>query len=687
MRDPADLVSSPYEVLGLPVTATQKEINDALAPFLRDPEKKPRMREAMEARKRLTDPIERLTADFFQYDLLPGESPEVEGLLRAGKRTELADRWEKARANKVGADPRVDHNLGVLYWWSAVAGEAYLARTAKASAEDSRKIDSLWLRAIPNLVFVAYLPGHWEAAQARLKSFGCTLASGDEVAPHARRRILDEAAVRMGAYAASAQEKGDAALQQRWSGLRTHFDVERTSTEELAQLIREGHFKDLRPCGPLLAAMFNGREFIYSRLSSGQVPRERVAKLLTYFSPVGRVQLLVDEQRFDEALATLDALPADARERGEARALYATALAARAKILLAKEETIDAGAKELGKAAVHARKAGDASVKKIVETGKDIAAGWINVADYEKAISLLEPLYDALSDVSVRDLLVVAYCDRGSIRVMQGRDTRDLPILLDGVKDLETSVQYDTSYKRGWEYLDVARRLVVEELAKVGYVDLSVEMALGALKNQKTETKTLLERVKTQKPQRKAILVTLSDQSATSGLSYSTPPMCSCCADANPAMKRTINGERRSGNMKHTLSVSVPYCKECNDHAKGEGARFGAGCFAFIGMAVFFFAWLQQRIDPAIFQFNIHPRILAWSFWALHVLAAICVAARVSRLIIPDAKLGPKHAVAGEAAWISSFYTGTMTLGFRNPAVGIAFALANKGTTSEVKTG
>ena len=57
----------------------------------------------------------------------------------------------------------------------------------------------------------------------------------------------------------------------------------------------------------------------------------------------------------------------------------------------------------------------------------------------------------------------------------------------------------------------------------------------------------------------------------------------------------------------------------------------------------------------------------------------------MSQLLVPVPKLSSKHALEGTAAWISSFYTGTMTLGFRNPAVGVAFAIANKGTTSEVK--
>ena len=82
---------------------------------------------------------------------------------------------------------------------------------------------------------------------------------------------------------------------------------------------------------------------------------------------------------------------------------------------------------------------------------KDVAAAWINKADYEPAIRLLEPLWDGLADLSVRDLFVVAYCDRGSIRVIQGRDTKDPQILLDGLRDIETSVEYDRNYKKGWE--------------------------------------------------------------------------------------------------------------------------------------------------------------------------------------------------------------------------------------------
>ncbi len=676
MRDPADTQSNPYDVLGLAVTATQKEINDALAPFLKDPAKKPRMREAMEARKRLTDPVERLAVDFFQYDVAGGEE---EALLRAGRRAELSDRWEKARANRVGADPRIDHNLAVLTWWWAVAEES------RVKPQDFKRVDDLWLRAIPNLTFVGYLPGYWEASQARLRGLGSTLAQGDDVTSAARRRVLDEAAVRMGAFATAAQEKRDQALVQRWSAIRTHFDVERTSTEDLAQLIREGFFKDLRPCGPLLAAMFNGREFVYSRLGGGEVPRERVAKLLGFFSPVGRAQHLVDEQRHDEALAALDALPKEAREKPDSQALYAAIHGARGKALAGHEESLEEGIQAFAKAAAHARRAPDDAKKRLADGAKDVAAAWINKAEYDSAIRLLEPLWDGLADISVRDLLVVAYCDRGSIRVIQGRDTKDSQILLDGLRDLETCIEYDRNYKKGGEYLDVAKRMLAEELAKNGYVDLSLQVVTAALSGARTDAKKLLEQIRGATPSKRAVLVTLTDKTATGGLSYSTPPLCACCADANPGEKRTINGERQSGNMKHTLSVNIPYCKECNEHANKEGSRFGWGCFTFIGIAVFFFAWLQNRIDPTIWEFGAKPVILSWSFWVLHVLAAICVSARVAKILVPVPKLSAKHSIADSAAWISSFYTGTMTLGFRNAAVGVAFAIANKGTTSEVK--
>ena len=76
-KDPNQESQNPYELLGLKPDASLTAVHRALPPFLRNPQNRPRIPEAMEAQRKLKIGRDRVAVDVWLYELDP--VPESRG--------------------------------------------------------------------------------------------------------------------------------------------------------------------------------------------------------------------------------------------------------------------------------------------------------------------------------------------------------------------------------------------------------------------------------------------------------------------------------------------------------------------------------------------------------------------------------------------------------------------------------
>ncbi|MBI4613757.1 MAG: hypothetical protein HY720_09120 [Planctomycetes bacterium] len=671
LRDPEDKSVSPATLLGVPESASLRDINDAFAALMKDPARKKDLREAMEARRRLTDPVERLALAFFTYDLDDlADRAKIEEGIRARRHEDLLSELG-AHERENPEDARLHHTLAVLAWWHA-------ARVIREVGPGSPKMVApaiqTALEAVARVIHALHLPATWERFRKRtnLPLDRC----GPDEFDRARQRILEEIA----SWAVKLEAEGPRVETKRpetdWGAIRAEFEIEKLAAEALAALPAVPAIQPAPVCGPRMARILEATEAIEARLQAGDLSPAQIARIRELLSPMGRGQRLVESGQLDEAEAFLESRPAPERKSKGAISLQARIELARAVANISNDATLRQGMAGFLTAAKLAKRAGGEILPQVLNACHAAATEWINCAEYDQVIDLLQPVHELSKSQKIQDLLVVSLTDRASIRVKQGKEARDIEVLLRGVADIEWVLDLDPCYPRAVEGYPIVVGLLSQELASAGHVDAGAEAFLAFLKGRARPTEIARRRMAKVAPKRRPVVVRIRTGDRAGGFSYTVPQVCACCLSPNAGMTRQISDTTQEDNIRRTMSMEIPYCHACSKHWWRATMRIGLAVFFWIALAIVFLACIYPQFPRELRHQT--PFGIGLAIWGLHALAATAISIRAARLLVPKDALGPDHAAEDAAATIMSFSPVHFDVLFRNPGFGIRFAQANR---------
>jgi tetratricopeptide (TPR) repeat protein len=301
MKDPLQAGETPYEILGLRLEATDKDIELAFRAKIG----KVATPKLQSARATLKSAAERSLLDLLHYDaaVLARLSPNPIGepsALQGPVRSSTAQAWEQA-LRRAFPDVGIAHALAVLSYWSAVATEKQDDPTAH------------WSRAIEYWSMLAASDEFWP-------SRGNGTELGTRVIERLRHRLHDA-----GQRARSENREGVAKTYQELelmlqAELKTARDVRAASLQTKGGKIA---------CGVSLLRHLGMLEAVRRQVDAGlqRDPRNAALKALRQsLSPFGAVFMLLEQSRAEEALSSLDSMTSELNASPEGQRVRAQAL-------------------------------------------------------------------------------------------------------------------------------------------------------------------------------------------------------------------------------------------------------------------------------------------------------------------------------------------------------------------------
>jgi len=323
MKDPLRSRPSPFDVLGVPRTATDTDINAALAAALA---RGGHPQDLLAAKRTLHDPVERAMAaaldyweeDFTSLDPSPFADP---GVLEAGERSETARAWEETFVAGF-PDVAAAHALAVLWlWW---ADHLDQAADVPPGQDAGPAPSAAWERAVGYWCLLTNAEAFWRSGWA----------GEAEVASRVRERIPTEIRGRLIRARSAAQAAGRDEEANRLENLEVALETEVTAGRTMAAHIRTA--RGPVAGGPLLLrrlGLLEGVTALVEKQASENPDDAELRALRAVLSPLAPVAALLDAEQPGRALDALGALDPDVRGRPDARHL-----SCRAHALLARQE-------------------------------------------------------------------------------------------------------------------------------------------------------------------------------------------------------------------------------------------------------------------------------------------------------------------------------------------------------------
>ncbi|OGO07220.1 MAG: hypothetical protein A2Y61_02835 [Chloroflexi bacterium RBG_13_60_13] len=498
MKDPLQKEQTPYEVLGVDRDATTEQIHRALGKRL---EERASPKVVTAAGRTLRDPEQRALVDLFLYDpqVLARLTPnplEDPSALGPAHRASLATAWER-QLKRCFPDLGIIHALAVQWYWRALYEEERLAEMmgivgdgaheAKMDGGSSAPaVEQLWQKAIAYWVMLACSDEFWT---------GPDWIPADRT-PQVRDGLIARLRSRFHDLSQQYREHGAHPLVAHGQELELALTTELRTAKGIAQAgIRTAY--GLVCCGPILlrhVGLFEKvKEQVDDALEKSPADK-RLLSLRAALSPYSSVAVLIDNKRFDAALAAIEALPESERSSKEV-----SDLRARAHHELGKEQA------SLGEVdnALHEWEAA-LSCSPPKDTADQIRASIVSTCQAQaaklqqhrrdEAIALLEKALELAEDKGLMLTLGEILAQRGidifkkaqdkAQREKEGMTRAIMADLKRGLADLERAAKLGS--KRAKDQAKVARDVLeqakaVEEARKSGLLGLpeAVQSLLG----------------------------------------------------------------------------------------------------------------------------------------------------------------------------------------------------------------
>ena len=371
MKDPLQTTPTPYEVLGVGLNAEKAEINRAYMLALRNRVPTNKAKAAYDA---LLQPNKRAIANLLQYDpqVLSRLNPcalDAESILLPHDRAATADAWER-QLKAAFPDPQVTHTLAVFwYWWtlheeqriaalleaggnsplvfSGNVKHALLRRTSLAARSDCQPgrngscrhtdcpwgddcrspappLDTMWRRVIGYWGTLAATADFWSGFH------GVPGADGAEVRKQFLAELRNTVLDLSQRYAIALPA---AQLPESYRMLDCALATELKTAEAMIEVgIKTRRGKVC--CGVQMLQHLGMLETVREAVETALQKNPNSASLQslrTAISPYSSVVVLLDNRKAAEALAAIEALPAEQQKSPEVARLKGQALHLRGK--------------------------------------------------------------------------------------------------------------------------------------------------------------------------------------------------------------------------------------------------------------------------------------------------------------------------------------------------------------------
>jgi len=375
--------------------------------------------------------------------------------LNAGKREEAAEFWENEQKQDLADHSVIHHTALLYYWWSMDAEKKYCHNDVSA---DIKSLDLLWEKTIANWAMLINTEEFWREWKQERED-ACSIQVDDEYIKELHTKLSSQLKKGFHDYADHYREGKMEDDYRRHEQYQTALALELKSASCCKELLKKVSRDDqfIPPCGPLMINQLDRMSDLNRLLEAASKIKhngEKIRKLKIYFSPLGRILILIEQKKTKQAIAEIDGLSYDLFSSDEGKRLRATAYLERGREIMELEGDPDS-------ALYHWEKGMDAASDRIIkqqldevisETCNDRATRLMNQNKHDDAIAILEKGKDIITDRSLREplrkLLAINYCDRGIARINESNDSG-------GERDLERALKYDSDNRKVRESLAI----------------------------------------------------------------------------------------------------------------------------------------------------------------------------------------------------------------------------------------
>lgn len=342
----------------------------------------------------------------------------VLSLIRSGELERAAQEWEAEWAT-CPTSLRLNHWLAILNYRIGYTREKQRAAALQnGGASIPTVADPYWRRAIGCWGAVLYSPAFWDTwRQERAQSAGLNFSDEDITA--IKDTIKDRIQLDLRDGASNAEQAGRKQEADQYHELEVLWGLEIITAKLVGDCTLEYNVKDWSrglACGPLMLEQLNGTTAgkpvaTALRRAAPSFPGVMGKELAQYISPLGRYHFLINEKRFDQAIADLEKVSA----WPQSKELLGIALAAKAAELTQPDqwdEALSAFERAKGYKAdlsAYEKTIVNGSLNRVRELMKD-------EAQYDTAIDRLERALKLVNDgQEIRSNLSVAYAQKARV--------------------------------------------------------------------------------------------------------------------------------------------------------------------------------------------------------------------------------------------------------------------------------
>jgi hypothetical protein len=401
MKDPLQAEVTPYEILGVPRDASSDVVERGFREGLVQRQSVPKLTAAKRA---LQDPVERAVVDAFLYEpgflsqMLP--NPAADPAALQARREQTGQVWAQTLGLRF-PDLGALHCCSVLWYWSAVA------------ATDPGQSTKNWVHAI----------GGWTSL---LASDGFRTHLGPQ-ADAAAARIEERLRGTLRDRQQAETEAGRADEAEAYRELELEFEAELRSARRVAAAgLRLDH--GTLSSGPLLLELLNLNDFVRRHLDAALRENPAQASLVavraSLFSPVARVDSLIEANDPEQAIAVIEGLPEKDRGAPEAQHALVRALHALGRRHADLEKTTDALAAWVKALRIDTGDLTEKIEAEVTAMCLSRAAAW-QASRRDDAIAVLEQGLQVVRNLKMQQTLAELIAQRGVDRVNEALRAAD----------------------------------------------------------------------------------------------------------------------------------------------------------------------------------------------------------------------------------------------------------------------
>jgi len=469
MKDPLQHTNTPYDILGIPITADHTQI---LLAFKNSFNKRGiDQGEIRDAYNKLSNSQERALVDLFLYHepfldhLIPRINGDEKQLL--DRRTEIAQSWSNIQ-RQTFTNFAATHSLAVLWYiWALYCEDG--KDSEKKSTFTSFSLTQLWSNALSHWVFLRNSP---EFMSEWIKSKGINgidpVLLGERLESFFRNKLSF--------FKEKYQNEGDTLSVKRFEEYELIFDSEMKAAKLLPQIYDEGlqFTRNGSPitvcCGPTMLEKLGMLDSIRTQIE-GFIKKDpqntNLKQILNRLSPFANIYTLLDNKKYGEVLKAIEALPPNDQKNKELLSIQAKACLERGK-----QETQNRNYKKSTEYLKQGLDTGELKSELTEAIVANCIAEVTSLSDLDAIIRVIEDTLKIITDSRLRDLLSEKYIDRGisrfnkaynkwesSKKTSQEKDNAEYEIEK-GIEDFENALKINPSNKRARESLENAKRLL-----------------------------------------------------------------------------------------------------------------------------------------------------------------------------------------------------------------------------------